>query len=48
MMPRVKDYSYLVGLLGELGYKSVTGSGWAKGGGLVFEFYRENRKIRRF
>ena len=43
MVPRVKDYSYLIGLLEELGYKSVTGSGWAKGIGFIFEFYRGNR-----
>ena len=43
MVPRVKDYSYLVGLLEELDYKSVSGSGWVKNGGFIFEFYRENR-----
>ncbi len=43
MVPRVKDYSYLIGLLEELDYKSVSGSGWVKNGGFIFEFYRENR-----
>ena len=43
MVPRVKDYSYLISLLEELGYKSVSGAGWAKDGGFVFEFYRGNR-----
>ena len=43
MVPRVKDYSYLMGLLEELGYKSVSGSGWSKDGGFIFEFYRGNR-----
>jgi hypothetical protein len=43
MVPRVNDYAYLIKLLKELGYKSVTGSGWARGGGFIFEFYRENR-----
>lgn len=43
MVPRVKDYSYLVGILEELGYKSVTGSGWAKDNGFIFELNRGNR-----
>lgn len=43
MVPRAKDYPYLIGLLEELGYKSVTGSGWSKGGGFVFEFYQGKR-----
>jgi hypothetical protein len=43
MVPRIKDHSYLIGLLEKLGYKPVTGSGWARGGGFVFDFYRENR-----
>ncbi len=43
MVPRVNDYAYLIKLLKELGYKSVTGSGWARGAGFIYEFYRKNR-----
>ncbi|MDP8230702.1 MAG: hypothetical protein P9L93_06335 [Candidatus Gorgyraea atricola] len=40
IVPDLKEYEYLISILEQLGYKSVTGSGWTRGDGLVFDFFR--------
>ena len=43
LVPDEKEYDYLTKTLIDLGYKSVTGSGWSKDGGFVFELFRGKR-----
>lgn len=40
IVPNLSEYRYLISTLGQLGYKSATGSGWRRGDGFVFEFFR--------
>ena len=40
IVPDLKEYDYLISTLEQLGYKAVTGSGWRKGDGFIFEFFR--------
>jgi len=39
MVPEENEYKYLIKMLENLNYKQVTGSGWAKGGGFVFDIF---------
>lgn len=39
IVPDLKEYKYLIKMLKQLGYKSVSGSGWAKGDGFIFELF---------
>jgi len=44
MIPNLREYTYLIGRLQELGYKQVTGSGWKRDGEeFQFDLFRENR-----
>lgn len=40
IVPDLKEYDYLMQTLEQLGYKNVTGSGWTRGDGFIFEFFR--------
>lgn len=39
MIPEMKEYSYLIDVLKQLGYKPVSGFGWARGDGFVFDLF---------
>ena len=39
MVPVKSEYEYLTGTLEDLGYKRVTGSGWSRGSGFVFDLF---------
>ncbi|MCX6340557.1 MAG: hypothetical protein NTX71_11675 [Candidatus Aureabacteria bacterium] len=43
MVPDEWEHSYLLSILKQFGYKQVTGYGWARGGGFVFDLFRGNR-----
>lgn len=43
VMPEEKEHDYLIKTLTQLGYKPVTGSGWAKDKGFIFELFRGKR-----
>lgn len=40
IVPDLKEYEYLVGLLKELGYESASGSGWKRGEDFIFDLFR--------
>ncbi len=40
LVPNETEYDYLVRILKDLGYKPVTGSGWAKDSGFVFDLFK--------
>ena len=39
IIPEEREYSYLVKILKDLGYENITGTGWAKDDGFVFDLY---------
>ena len=39
IIPKLKDYKYLVNILKDLGYEQVTGSGWQKEKGFFFDLF---------
>jgi len=39
VVPDEKEYNYLITVLKQLGYKTVTGSGWARGDEFIFELF---------
>lgn len=43
VVPELAEYEYLTRTLKQLGYKSVTGSGWARGDDFIFELFRGER-----
>ena len=43
MVPVLAEYRALLLTLRKLGYKQVTGHGWSRDDGLIFEFYAGNR-----
>lgn len=43
MVPEINEYNYLIKIIKELGYKPVTGWGWARGDGFVFDLFPGNR-----
>jgi len=43
LVPNETEYDYLVRILKDLGYGPVTGSGWAKDGGFVFDLFKGKR-----
>ncbi len=43
IVPREKEYDILVGVIKRLGYRQVTGSGWSRDEGFVFDLFRGNR-----
>lgn len=40
IVPNLSEYKYLISTLEQLGYRSVTGSGWRRGDGFIFEFFK--------
>jgi len=40
IVPEIKEYEYLIDRLKELGYKPLTGYGWARQGGFIFDLFR--------
>ena len=40
IVPDIAEYEYLIGILKQLGYKSVTGWGWLRAEGFVFDLFR--------
>ncbi|MFH0887817.1 MAG: DUF6036 family nucleotidyltransferase [Planctomycetota bacterium] len=40
LVPDLKEYDYLVKTLAQLGYKPVTGYGWSRDDGFVFDLFR--------
>jgi hypothetical protein len=40
IVPNVNEYEYLIATLKQLGYKSITGSGWSRGDGFIFDLFR--------
>lgn len=40
MVPDLGEYDYLIGILKQLGYKSASGWGWARGDGFIFDLFR--------
>jgi len=40
IVPNLNEYKYFISILEQLGHKPVTGSGWARGDGFIFEFFR--------
>lgn len=43
VIPDLKEYEYLVKNLKQLGYQSVSGWGWARGDGFIFDLFRGKR-----
>jgi len=42
IVPRLDEHRYLTGILPQLGYKQVSGWGWDKGDGFIFDLFRGN------
>jgi hypothetical protein len=40
MVPNPDEHAYLVGILKQLGYKSVSGWGWGRGDGFIFDLFK--------
>lgn len=40
IVPNPAEYDYLIGILKQLGYKSASGWGWARGDGFIFDLFR--------
>jgi hypothetical protein len=40
IVPQVDEYEYLIDILEQLGYKSLSGWGWARGDGFIFDLFR--------
>jgi len=43
LVPNEKEYDYLLKKLKQLGYRSVSGSGWAKDNHFIFDLFRGKR-----
>jgi len=43
LVPDTGEYKYLVNILTQLGYKSASGSGWARSNGFIFDLFRGKR-----
>jgi len=39
LIPKPEDYKYLVNILMDLGYRQITGSGWQKEKGFIFDLF---------
>lgn len=44
IVPNSEEYEYLIDILKQLGYKSASGWGWARGDGFIFDLFR-NKSI---
>ena len=40
IVPDLDEYEYLISILKDLGYKSASGWGWARGDGFIFDLFR--------
>ena len=40
VVPDISEYEYLINILQQLGYKSITGSGWSRDDGFIFDLFR--------
>jgi len=40
VVPDISEHEYLINILQQLGYKSITGSGWSRGDGFIFDLFR--------
>lgn len=40
IVPEITEHDYLIGILKQLGYKSASGWGWARGEGFIFDLFR--------
>lgn len=40
IVPDLSEYKYLISNLEKLGYKPVTGSGWSRDDGFIFDFFK--------
>ncbi len=40
IVPNLNEYDYLISTLQQLGYKSASGTGWARGDAFVFDLFR--------
>jgi len=40
IVPKITEYDYLINTLKQLGYKSASGWGWARGDGFIFDLFR--------
>jgi hypothetical protein len=40
MVPDPQEYAYLIGMLKQLGYKSLSGRGWGRGDGFIFDLFK--------
>jgi hypothetical protein len=43
IVPDTGEYAYLVNILSQTGYAQVTGAGWSRGDGFVFDLFKGNR-----
>jgi len=43
IVPNPAEHDYLVAVLKQLGYKSASGSGWARDDGFIFDLFRGSR-----
>jgi hypothetical protein len=43
IVPKEKEYDYLIKILKQLGYKTISGTGYSKGGGFVFDLFKGNK-----
>jgi len=43
MVPNEAEYNYLLKIIKDLGYKPVSGHGWARDGGFTFDLFRGNK-----
>jgi len=39
IIPEEKEYSYLIRMIEDLGYRRITGTGWAKKDGFIFDLF---------
>lgn len=42
LVPHEDEHDYLIGILKQLGYKSASGSGWARDDAFIFDLFRGN------
>jgi hypothetical protein len=43
IVPKEKEYDYLIKILKQLGYKAISGAGYSKGDGFVFDLFKGNK-----
>ena len=43
IVPNETEYRYLINILGQLGYKQITGAGWSREDGFIFDIFPGKR-----